>query len=216
MTDAIRNPESQLSKAGPDRLDTLVQVVNGTRGTLGDLQKLVDKYHKRLMAEKGKGLRAGGNAFWGRLKWSIEKGTVVDFQSRLLRDTARINLMMTAIGNSSLERLENMVERLLHAGRSEETATVQAIDSTSDTQNKALAEARTQIEDDLTEMHTRQQEAQSPPASSAEYWEVVKNEATDSDEEQVAGPHSILLVDCFLREHLVPMEACQTWAVSMA
>ncbi|MCJ1465306.1 hypothetical protein MMC07_003923 [Pseudocyphellaria aurata] len=97
LRDDINSDKSFLQRLGDERKQTLDRCVVNCFDTLKKLQGLVYKYRE---------LQNGEN-LWKKLKWIGKQSEISNLKSKIMAHTYHLNLCMTSIGNSSLNRIED-------------------------------------------------------------------------------------------------------------
>lgn len=80
------------------------------------MDKRVDKY--KVLALKS---ASRPRQIWNRMKWSIEATSLDGLRSKVMYHNMIINLLLTSVGNSSLQRLEASSKALEHDVRAIKT-----------------------------------------------------------------------------------------------
>ncbi|KAL6718697.1 hypothetical protein ACLMJK_002931 [Lecanora helva] len=98
LREEAQNPDSTLMQAGESRVHLANQVVEGISDTLKKLEKHVTKYQIRDSKSKAQRILA-------KCKWSIESSNISALRNKLTYHNGVLNLLLTSVGNSSLERI---------------------------------------------------------------------------------------------------------------
>ncbi|KAH0544755.1 hypothetical protein FGG08_001122 [Glutinoglossum americanum] len=105
IKDDLQRPGSTLAKQGEQRLLLLGTVSKTLEHTLKKFKRVVDRY-KHLVS--GNGVRG----LWSRVQWMAEQAQIKKIRVDLGFSIASLQLVMASIGDSSLRRLEDSLQRL--------------------------------------------------------------------------------------------------------
>ncbi|KAI5782058.1 hypothetical protein DFH27DRAFT_488134 [Peziza echinospora] len=116
LEEELANPESILVRAGEDRQRMVAEMVRRVGGTLGELERFAGKYAGLGRGAGEKGEKGGGGGwrkrFWEKFKWSLDAADMEGLRSKLVYHNGVISLLLTSVGNSSLQRIEENHGRL--------------------------------------------------------------------------------------------------------
>ena len=104
LVEEIQNPDSVLAKAGQRRVDTITELMSATNETLQRLEAYSKKHGLVLIPGDNRSLVRRG---WDKVKFAKDAGSINSLRAKLNYHCGFMNLLLTSIGNSSLERLEN-------------------------------------------------------------------------------------------------------------
>ena len=101
----VKDPESTIVQAGEDRVRLVGGVVENISTTLGKLEKYAKKYE--IM---GSGSKARQK--WTQIKWSFDWKSIEGLRSKLNQHNTMMSLVLTQVGNSSLQRIQSSTNAL--------------------------------------------------------------------------------------------------------
>ena len=104
LTEEAQNAESVLVKAGQRRVDMVNEMMSSTKETLEKLDAYAKKHEILTGSADSRSLLRRG---WDRLKFAKDVSSINSLRMRLSYHCGVMNLVLTSIGNSSLERMEN-------------------------------------------------------------------------------------------------------------
>ena len=93
LVEHANNPESALSKAGPDFVDRVNGVMERTYTTLKGLEEFAKKYN----FDKASG-RKKYKIVWDKFQWAMNVSSIDGFRSKIQYHSDLINLILTAAG----------------------------------------------------------------------------------------------------------------------
>ena len=99
LQQALADPKSTLRQAGQERVQSVKNLETAIGDTLSRLEKIARKYEILGAASEKK-------HYWTRFKWSIEYRDIDGLRAKLVQHNTMLNLLLTAVGNSSLQRIE--------------------------------------------------------------------------------------------------------------
>jgi hypothetical protein len=99
----IKDPDSILVRAGEDRVALTNNIIDRTKITLSSLQKILLRYDVR---EKPGDLRGKLRFAWDRVKFAADYASIDELRTKLQYHNGTINLLLTSVGNSSLQQVE--------------------------------------------------------------------------------------------------------------
>ncbi|KAI9772340.1 MAG: hypothetical protein M1840_001089 [Geoglossum simile] len=105
LQEEVDNPDSILRRSGEDRVRMVNEMVSRVNVTLRELQKVATKY--TILGNGSKGKR-----IWQKLKWSVEFSSIDSLRNKLIYHNGVMNLLLTSVGNSSLNRIESSTRAL--------------------------------------------------------------------------------------------------------
>ncbi|KAL2820900.1 hypothetical protein BDW59DRAFT_164451 [Aspergillus cavernicola] len=105
LCDHANSNSSFFEELAEDRKPALQRCLNGCFNTLQQLQGLVTRYRELGVGD--------GYQVWHKVKWATPRGQIEELKSRIMIHTANLHLYMSSIGNSSLNRLENLMHEAL-------------------------------------------------------------------------------------------------------
>ena len=104
LVEEAERPDSVLVKAGQKRVDTVNEMMSSTKETLEKLDAYAKKHG--LLSDRSDSRSALQRGF-DKLKFAKDAGSINSLRAKLNYHCSVMNLLLTSIGNSSLERLEN-------------------------------------------------------------------------------------------------------------
>ncbi|KAK0513396.1 hypothetical protein JMJ35_004382 [Cladonia borealis] len=99
LQEEVKDPKSTLTRSGNDRIRMVNEMVAGIEETLKRLKKVASKYDILGSGSKTKHI-------WAKLKWSAEFSSIDRLRNKLIYHNTVMNLLLTSVGNSSLQRIE--------------------------------------------------------------------------------------------------------------
>ncbi|KAG6997470.1 hypothetical protein G7Y79_00040g076350 [Physcia stellaris] len=101
VREAVQDPGSILIQAGEERIRSVNGLEIGINDTLTRLEKIIKKYGALSSASTRK-------TFWAKFKWSMESRNIDGLRAKvkLVYHNTMMNLLLTSVGNSSLQRIE--------------------------------------------------------------------------------------------------------------
>ncbi|KAF4624065.1 hypothetical protein G7Y89_g14107 [Cudoniella acicularis] len=108
MIEEIKNPGSPLVLAGEKRSQMVNEIIKQTNSTLKDLELFAKRYDFNKRNGQSRARRA-----WDRAKWALEAKSVDGLRAQITRHNGSMNLLLTSAGNSSLERIEKISNKML-------------------------------------------------------------------------------------------------------
>lgn len=104
LIDEAQNTESVLVRSGENRINMVTEMIHNTKETLAKLEAYVRKYD--IIADPPNS-RPLLRRTWDKLRFSHDSSTVNGLRARIGYHCAVINMLLTSVGNSSLEKLHN-------------------------------------------------------------------------------------------------------------
>ena len=112
LVDEINNPKSLINQAGTSHAEMLLELKDRTQETLSSLAKLAQKHElAKGSARQASKVKRG----WGKLMFAKDARSVDALRSKLVYHNSAIQLLLTAAGNSSLQRMHNEQVRMAEA-----------------------------------------------------------------------------------------------------
>jgi len=105
LQEDVKDPDSALVRAGEDRVRMVNEMVHNISLTLQSLEKVAKKYEILGSGSKKRRL-------WARFKWSVEMTSIDGLRNKLVYHNTVMNLLLTSVGNSSLQRIESSTDAL--------------------------------------------------------------------------------------------------------
>ena len=99
LQQALKDPNSTLRQAGPERVQSVTHLESAISESLIRLEKVAKKYEILGSTSERKN-------YWTRFKWSMEQRDIDGLRAKLVQHNTMLNLLLTAVGNSSLQRIE--------------------------------------------------------------------------------------------------------------
>lgn len=100
LQEELADPKSALIRAGEDRVRMVNEMMSRVHTTLKDLEKVAKKYEALGTGSKSKSM-------WMKIKWSVDFSSIDSLRSKLIYHNTVMNLLLTSVGNSSLQRIES-------------------------------------------------------------------------------------------------------------
>ncbi|KZF21678.1 hypothetical protein L228DRAFT_157664 [Xylona heveae TC161] len=100
LRDDVNSDKQFLDRMGEQKRQTLQRCLAGLFDTLRKLEKLVIKYRELGTRD--------GLQFWRKIKWVTEQKDISTLRAKIMLHSCNLSLCMTAIGNSSLARIERI------------------------------------------------------------------------------------------------------------
>ena len=107
LQEDVKDPESPLLKAGDDRVKLVNDMVGNIRVTLNKMEQIARKYE--IM---GSTTASKGKQIWTRFKWTFDWSTIEKLRGKLNQHNTMMSLLLTQIGNSSLQRIQSSTNAL--------------------------------------------------------------------------------------------------------
>lgn len=107
LQEEVQDPESSLVQAGDDRVKLVNDMVGNIKVTLTNLDKIARKYEIIGSTSASKGKR-----MWTRFKWACDWSTTEKFRGRLHQHNTMMSLLLTQVGNSSLQKIQSSINAL--------------------------------------------------------------------------------------------------------
>ena len=105
LQEEVKDPDSALIRAGEDRVRMVNEMVKNIAVTLKSLEKVAKKYEILGSSSKRK-------LIWAKFKWSVEFTSIDGLRNKLVYHNTVMNLLLTSVGNSSLQRIESSTDAL--------------------------------------------------------------------------------------------------------
>ena len=105
LQEEVKDPESTIVQAGEDRVLLIKGILGNVLITLKKLEKYAKKYE---IMGSGSKMRQK----WTQVKWSFDWTSIEGLRSRLHQHNTMMSLILTQIGNSSLQRIESSTNAL--------------------------------------------------------------------------------------------------------
>ncbi|KAL2049934.1 hypothetical protein ABVK25_009801 [Lepraria finkii] len=137
LQDEVKNPDSTLVRAGENRMRMVNGMIAGITDTLKRLEKLASKYEILGSNSRRKQL-------WAKLKWSTEFSGIDALRNKLIYHNAVMNLLLTSVGNSSLQRIESS-----HAALEEDVKAIRSYIMSSQRNEKPQVPSLSAVDDEI-------------------------------------------------------------------
>ena len=108
LVEQCGDPDSTLSRAGEDRVETANRIMEMTRTTLTELEEMMKKHQIGSTPSSTGRAKKATSVIWSRVKYALDAPAVGRLGNRIQHHNSQLNLILTSAGNSSLERLEKM------------------------------------------------------------------------------------------------------------
>ena len=105
LQEEVKDPESTIVQAGEDR----VRLIKGMLGNILVTLKKLEKYAKKYEI-MGSGSKVRQK--WTQVKWSFDWTSIEGLRSKLHQHNSMMSLILTQVGNSSLQRIESSTNAL--------------------------------------------------------------------------------------------------------
>lgn len=103
LIDEVKTPESTLVCAGPIRIEMVNSLMNRALKNLRELQTIKSKHINIDTPHRSKIKR-----MWDKTKWALDVPSIEALRAKIQVDNGYISLLLTSVGNSSLERVEKV------------------------------------------------------------------------------------------------------------
>lgn len=104
LTEEAQDPQSVLVRSGESRLNMVKEMISNTKETLTKLEAYAKKHELLTDSTTSRPLL---RRTWDKIKFSKDASTVNSLRARISYHCGVINMLLTSIGNSSLERLHS-------------------------------------------------------------------------------------------------------------